>query len=327
MEVENLSTKAIWEFTEGDTIYINRKSKDGLHSSFVLCKFGTLVRNTVHGTIVSTEDSYSTYRDKDNNISADLLKCALFGKGKNELNTCYHWFDNTGTCYKDIDYDVTEKTIEHPSFGIIGLSRRSSSAVTPLFGSNIQHQHTITLTIKTASLDRKLNNDWIHANKELIEVELSGSQFAELITSFNIGDGVPCTIRDFNGQSYPHPPYESPVDIFQREFESKMKNLGLKCSSVMEDAFKIIKDKPTISKSDREFILKAIDNLMIEVSSNIPFVAQQFNKSMEKTISQAKNEVETFVTGRMMALGINVAKTNPDLFLGTKIEESNKQID
>ena len=229
-----------------------------------------------------------------------------------------------GYAFKDIEVEETDKVIKHPSFGMIGLSRRSSSGVVPLFGSNIQHQHTITLTIKRAVNNRHLNNDWFHGEEQLIEIELSGAQYAEMISSFNMGDGVPCTIRQFDKHSYPDPPYESPVDVFQREFSAKMKNLGKECESVIEDAVKMLTEKPSIGKADREFLIKAIDRLVSQVSSNVPFVSQQFNESMENTVAQAKSEIETFLTNKIMSLGIDVAKTNPELFLGTKIDDSKK---
>jgi hypothetical protein len=332
MAVENLSSKHIWDFKEGDTIYMQVKLKGHTEPSLFLCEFKKLIRNTVYGKVISVGVNPESWRneiDKGLEVYCQFVKCALYGKGVNE-HSHYHWFNVMGYAYKELQYEETEKRINHPSFGMVGLSRRSSSGVNPLFGSNIQHQNTITLTIKTAELERHLNNDWYFGKKELIQIDMSGSQFSDLITSFNMGDGVPCTIRDFNGNSFPDPPYINPVDVFQREFEANMKNLGLKTSSVVEDAMKMLKEKQSINKSDREFIINAIQSIITEVSSNIPFISQQFIESMEKTVSQAKNEVETFVTNKIHSLGVEQAKQNPALFAEgipnfKKIENDNNE--
>jgi hypothetical protein len=324
MYKENISTKAIWDFTKEDTIYISKKISGGNDHTF-FCQFEKLVRNTVYGKVLEIDKGTSWNGVKVGDvIYAEIKKCGLYGRGGNDSNTHYHWFNVMGYAFKDIEEEVTEKIIKHPSFGMIGLSRRSSSGVVPLFGSNIQHQHTITLTIKRGEHHRRLNNDWIHGTEQLIEVELSGSQYAELISSFNQGDGIPCTIRQLGRESYPDPPYESPMDIFQREFAAHMKNLGKECSSVIEDAVKMLDEKPSIGKADREFLKRAIERLITEISSNVPFVSQQFLESMDKTVSQAKSEIETFVTNKITSIGLDAIKKNPELFLGTKIDDNKK---
>jgi len=93
-------------------------------------------------------------------------------------------------------------TIEHESFAMLGITRSSCSFSQNLFGSSIQHSHTIRLKIAPAKIDRMLNRDWFHANtKPYIEVEMSYSQFAEAITSMNVGDGVPVTLRRLDGKT------------------------------------------------------------------------------------------------------------------------------
>lgn len=320
---QNLSTKNIWEFTKDDTIYISKKSKSGDQVYTFLCQFERLVRNTVYGKILEIDSGrHHGSQNVGDVIYSDSKNCSLYGVS-DRSTPYFHYFNTMGYAHKDIGTEKTEEVLRHPSFGLVGLSRRSGS-ISPLFGSNIQHSQTITLTIKRAENNRKLNNDFYHGIEDLIEIEMSGSQYAELVSSFNIGDGIPCTIRQLGRHSYPDPPYESPVDVFQREFETKMQNLGKECASLVEDSVKMLKDKPTINKADRDFLLNSIRKLIQEVTSNTPFVSQQFNESMEKTISQAKNEIETFVTNRITALGIDAVKDNPSLFLsGLNTETKN----
>lgn len=327
---ENLTEKAIWDFTKEDTIYIRGKKNHLGNTTIYFCQFKRLVRNTVYAIVIDSDEDkrHSVGLKKGEEIHGEIKQCALYGKGVEDGHSHYHWFNIIGYAYKERGLESINEVKQHPSFGMVGISRRSANGVTPLFGSNIQHQHTITLTIKRAENNRHLNRDWFHGLGQLIEIEMSGSQFSELITSFNIGDGVPCTIRQLLGQCYPDPPYENPIDIFQKEFASKMNNLGVECQKLIEDCMIMLKEKATIGKADREFIANSIKSLMQEIKSNVPFVASQFNESMEKTVSQAKTEIETFLTNKMMSIGIDVAKTNPDLFLsGTKIDDSQKNIE
>lgn len=311
----NINTKNIWEFTKEDTIYISKKIPSTGNNHTFLCQFEKLIHNTVYGRVLEINKGSSWDGVKVGDIlHNDFKKCGLYGSGGNSTHEHFHWFNTMGYAFKDIGEEVTEKTTTHPSYGLIGLSRRSGS-ISPLFGSNIQHSQTITLTIKRAEHKRHLNNDFIHGREQLIEIELSGAQYAELVSSFNIGDGVPCTIRQYDKHLYPDPPYESPVDIFQREFSAKMKNLGKECASVVEDSVKMLKEKSNITKSDRDFLMNSIEKLVMEISSNTPFISQQFIESMEKTVSQAKTEIETFVTNRISAIGIDAVKENPNLFL------------
>ena len=79
------------------------------------------------------------------------------------------------------------KVSKHESYGIIGISRVTSHPAKNLFGSSVKHTHSMALRIKTASVDRHLNQDWYHAENELIEIEMSPTQFAEMITSLDTG--------------------------------------------------------------------------------------------------------------------------------------------
>ena len=44
--------------------------------------------------------------------------------------------------------------------------------------------------------------------------------------------------------------------------------------------------------------------LMQDVNSNLPFVQRSFNKSIDKTVLEAKGEVEAFVMNKVTSLGI-----------------------
>ena len=82
----------------------------------------------------------------------------------------------------------------HPSFGIAKFSRHSCSHPQSLFGSSIGHENTITLTISRADHIRSDSSyDRYYEKGQIIEVEMSAAQFAEMITTMNMV--VVCQLR------------------------------------------------------------------------------------------------------------------------------------
>lgn len=203
-----------------------------------------------------------------------------------------------------------EKRLQHSSFGSISFSRVSSSESTPLFGSSIRSRHTIILSISEADMCRLLNSDHIHTGRKIVEVEMSESQFAQLITSLNHGDGTPCTLRFRSDKGGFVEPCEY-VDK-REEFEMEFKETQAESKqhyADFENMVKEIMEKKTIGKGDREEIIKQMDILRSRLFANQEFVYKQFNEQMDKTVKEAKGEIEAFMQTRLMAAaGIDVSK-------------------
>lgn len=200
------------------------------------------------------------------------------------------------------------KTEAHESYGMIGVVRGQSTNPQNLFGSSIQHRSTISIVIHSAEHVRDLSTDWYHAQRQLIEVEMSQAQFAEMITSPNIGDGVPCTIRRIDGKLMEEPPFESKKDIFNREFQEQMQKIVDEDTPYMQEALEILNNKSSITKGDRETIKSAISMLLQEVKSNLGFTYKQFQEQMDKTVQEAKAEVESFVETKVRSLGVDALR-------------------
>ena len=197
------------------------------------------------------------------------------------------------------------KVSKHESYGMVGVSRVTHSHGTSLFGSSIKHSDTIRLSIKTAEVDRHLNRDWYHGNDQLIEIELSPTQFAEMITCMNMSDGVPCTLRYLED----HKRLENPPEVKQREiFEQEFQENVDKIKDFYKNDFKQIKEtllkKGTIKIGERKQTINIITKLINTLEDAMPFLQKGFNESMDKTVSEAKGEVEAFVMHKVTSLGI-----------------------
>ncbi len=197
---------------------------------------------------------------------------------------------------------MEERTVtKHDSFGLFSVHRITGGNGV-LFGSSVRHHNRVRLTISRARWVRDSSHDWYMADDELIEVDLSPVQWAEAITSMNVGPGSPCTIVHINHETMPDCPAMSERELIQDEFKEKMK----KVVQTFDKEVNVIKEaltKKTVLMSDRKTILDALRVLQMQLASNVPFMHTQFNEAMEHTVAEAKGEIEAFYTNAVLRVG------------------------
>jgi hypothetical protein len=201
----------------------------------------------------------------------------------------------------------TEKET-HESYGLIGV-HRTQGRVKNLFGSSIEHNSTILITIKRAEKDRHGNRDWYFGRDLLLELEMSPIQFAEMITSLNVGDGVPCTLRYINGYNrIPDPPDVNQRQLFEDDFKNDIEQVTDKFVEDYKNIRNILTKKGHLTVTEKEYVLAKISRLNKTISDSIPFIQKQFNEAMDKTVLEAKGEVEAFITNKIISTGIKTIK-------------------
>lgn len=191
---------------------------------------------------------------------------------------------------------------EHESFGLIGVYHTQGSPG-PLFGSSIDHNHYITIRIRRAVRDRGLHNNWYHGKEELIDIALSPSQYADMLTSPNTGDGVPCTLQYIMGKRMERCPEYNQRAIFEQEFKKDVDKVMKDANDLADQVEEMISQK-SVTKGALKEVSGKLRMLMQHINANIPFVQQQFNEAMDKTVTEAKGEVEAFVQHKILSLGI-----------------------
>lgn len=209
------------------------------------------------------------------------------------------------------------ETIKHPSFANLYIGRSQCSGQKALFGSSIKHHDVITLKIFPAFIDRDLNMDrYFPETKPYIEIEMSQSQFAQAITSLNMGAGVPVTLRRLNDQYIEPCPFVDKREQFNDEFRNDMNELSKKLTEATKDVEELIENKRTFTKADKEKILSALRAISNQVASNYPYMYSMFNEQMDKTVTEAKAEIESHLQARMEDMAFKAmgkANENPDL--------------
>jgi hypothetical protein len=195
---------------------------------------------------------------------------------------------------------------EHPSYGLVSISRiTGGSGARRLFGSPLaNHYGTIRLSIGTAKWIHGLHHDRYYGSLrgEHIEVEMSAAQFADMITSLNMGSGTPCTIRHLTGVQIPPPPdYATEAEHIRDNFEGSLDKYKAKARTYRK---KIEELTSKLSTKAKEEIRIALDVIEDQLSSNVPFVVKQFQEATTRITSAAKAEVDAFVTGVVRAAGL-----------------------
>nr|DAZ57115.1 MAG TPA: hypothetical protein [Caudoviricetes sp.] len=58
----------------------------------------------------------------------------------------------------------------------------------------------------------------------------------------------------------------------------------------------------TLTKADKENILKKLNMLNSDIGCNMDFIADSFNEQMDKTVMEAKGEIESFCQNKINAI-------------------------
>ena len=194
---------------------------------------------------------------------------------------------------------------EHPSYGILHISRTSGgTSAIRLFGSPLAtHYGTIRLTISKGKWIHGLNHDrYFGMSKDFIEIEMSAAQFADAITSLNMGSGTPCTVRYVDGARIPEPPkHATEAEHIRDNFENTLDKYKAKAHTYRK---RIEELASKLSTKAKEEIRIALDVMEDQLGSNIPFVVKQFQEATTRLTTAAKAEVDAFVTGVVRAAGL-----------------------
>lgn len=194
---------------------------------------------------------------------------------------------------------VEGETISHPSFAQISVSRISGHRA--LYGSDFNHKQYVRIRIAKSVLHRSLSHDWPHAStRPYIEVDLSEAQWATMVSSFNVGEGVQCTLARFDGKEIPQMP--DPVSHtaqFTQELRSKIGN-ATKALRALEEKI----DGMKLSEKQKNELRSGINHARMEISSNSEFVAESFDRHVEDGKEKAKVEINAYLINTMRQAGM-----------------------
>lgn len=187
----------------------------------------------------------------------------------------------------------------HPAYAQIGASRVSGHI--NLYGSDFDHQHYVTITIRPSVLHRGLNHDWAYGgSREYIEVALSEAQWATFVSAMNTGHGVQCTLQHRDGKDVPQIP--RPKDR-QAQFNAEAND---KLNSTVEALKQLAQaiENTSLSQKSKKELLRKLNHILQDLGPNLKYVAKCFAEHVEGVTEHAKIEVNAYIQARISRAGI-----------------------
>lgn len=192
---------------------------------------------------------------------------------------------------------------KHPSYGTIEIQRINNSREVALFGSSVKHYNAIRLKLRRADVMRDLSADWTAEKETIAIVDMSFAQFTDMITSINVGTGTPVTIRYLKDEGeIDSPNFISKGDKFVKEFKDNLKSATNETTQLINSLETLFEEKNHLTKADRQKVLESLSKIERNLVNNNDYVYSQFEKQMEKSVDEAKKEVESFSKARMESL-------------------------
>ena len=194
------------------------------------------------------------------------------------------------------------------SAGMIQISRISGQTV--LFGSPFVHQGYVALRIHKAASYRNLSETThrIGNRNPYIEVYLSYSQFAEAITTMNMGEGVPCTIHSLMGERLEQPWLEND----RMEFDNEINSVVIDCIENINDLITAI-DEERMSVKAKARLIGIARNSISRLNSSLPFIADMYLEYLDKLEQRAKTEIAAYADMTAYQYGLDAISNLPQL--------------
>lgn len=192
---------------------------------------------------------------------------------------------------------------EHPAFGTIVMTTPQGGKNT-MFGSDVVHNGCVRIVIHEASLRRDLSHDWIHSQRQILELEMSHAQFARFITSNGNGGGTPVTLRWIRdvGELPGIKKIESKYDTHRKEIVDAAHERLQHIQQAIESLGRAIDG--SISKKELRIIHENLKRHAEQLPGSMNFVVESAERALEKATTDAKIEVESYIDATARKLGL-----------------------
>jgi ElaB/YqjD/DUF883 family membrane-anchored ribosome-binding protein len=235
---------------------------------------------------------------------------------------------NCGWYLKEIEFGVKVKptisqdyighhegdTVEtHPSYAQLSFSRVncSKSDNNTLYGSAIRHQSIITMRIAPSKKHvSNYSESYFAENHPYIEIQMSQAQFAEAITTLNVGSGVPVTLKSMMGKWYPDCQELTVQERTQQNLNKQLKQFANKLKEYKARTEEILTKKGTITASEKMELKGTLSGFLTDIQSNLPFLNECMQEALDKNVSAAKSDVESFLMHSITMLGIDALQNS-----------------
>lgn len=179
--------------------------------------------------------------------------------------------------------------VSHDSFGLLHFARWSGSHAQTFFGSDIKHDRGIRMTLMSACRERSLNADRFYEEDLVAAVDMTEAQFAEILTTLNIGTGVPVTIKSMRDGDIviPAPPPETPKgEVVLEEARTEAREGVAEMRRVLK-ALRGLLEEGKLRKQGVKALIDELDAAIRVFDDRVPFMIEQFSRTVEKMVVDA----------------------------------------
>lgn len=200
-----------------------------------------------------------------------------------------------------------EKLFEHESYGLLSFSRVHAGGTTRLFGSSFtQHPTLLQLTLRRGTMRYHGGYSRPFGREEVLRVEMSPAQFAELVSNMNVAPGVPVTIRHVNGVQCDRPPkVPSEGELIREEFELNAAGLRSRAEAGARKIDALL-DTLRLPKKAKEAIQKTYREVVRFVHDGAPYLVEQFQEAAGRTLSEVKQEMDAYAQRHVEGGGLQL---------------------
>ncbi|MBU4680400.1 hypothetical protein KC222_00030 [Cedecea davisae] len=204
-----------------------------------------------------------------------------------------------------------ETLTRHPAFGMVSVNRTSSGG-TRLFASDLSHSEVVTMRFYEAE---QLEQDGIQKCRltggrrgaPLLSVSLSPAQWAAMITSFGLGDGVPCTINALHTTGFQRLPEIGRIESTRERYERQIQEAGQREIAKVQTAMSALRELAEKGKAGKRELAEAlskIDTALYNLPGNLSFTTELIQENMDKVVASGKAELEAVALGVATRLGV-----------------------
>lgn len=209
----------------------------------------------------------------------------------------------------DGDSNIADSVITHPAFGMVSVSRRHTNKST-LYASDLNHQELIVVSVSQGQTTE--HNGSSRHRKEpralpLVEFTLSPAQWAAMITSFGMGEGVPCTLNIVReGKPVRVPdilPIESTRERFDRQIEESARRQIEKMQEVLAELGELVA-KGKAGKKELAELYRSMSISLGNLPENLSFTSTLLQEQMDDIVASGKAELEAVALGVAQRMGL-----------------------
>lgn len=208
--------------------------------------------------------------------------------------------------------------ITDPSFAKISIHKINQHPHS-LFGSHRKHGRTIEISIAHGSMTRKDNTMVTGREKEIIKLEMSFLQFAELFSSVGEYSGADATITFTEQDGLIKAPEMPNIDAVQKaDMRKRLSGLTKQISNFRQMVEELQSGK-SLSATKKNELLEAVKITEMEVSRGLPFIMNMFSEEIDRVVQDATMEAQAILEEKFQSGGADKIAGQLQSLLGEAI--------